>query len=562
MVNKVSLLYCNSNEKLHLRSEMPEFIKDLQLDKIIDIMCAGSKNQNCRRIITSVFTELCQNSEDIDYRYDILQDFIQSPHLVEDLEVLFSRLDSVERDRQASIRVKNRVSAEYKLIKDIVAFLEYCEIYKKLAAALNCYRGKYMSPGLKKFCATVCEYAAGNNFAELQKTLLTLKQCLKGYMRLKLEVRLDTSFKLIEALLVDIDSNGFGSDCIDKEEYAYGSWAQRLKKLFSIGSKYSDTQIIRHIDYILEQNVNEVKDKVLTSISSILEAMAASASSFLRNLSEELLFYEGALKLVNKMHRFGLAASRAVIAPAGERSIYVQGVYDLSFAFYLADSGCEKPMEVIVSNKVCLDDEGRIQIITGPNQGGKTTYIRAAGILQVLAQAGIPVPAAKAAVSPVDCLFTHFPADEKPESNEGRLGEELDRMLFILENATPKSLVLMNESFASTNSREGSAIAEDILSALAVIGARCAFVTHLYELAERVDSINKDIQAIREGSSRLVSMAAQFQEGDRSLEADNQKSIRRRTYRIVAGPPAKSSFAADIAEQFGIRCRSDVSEAL
>jgi DNA mismatch repair ATPase MutS len=239
-----------------------------------------------------------------------------------------------------------------------------------------------------------------------------------------------------------------------------------------------------------------------------------------------------------------------------------EGIYDLSFALYLSEKGCLNPMENIVTNDVCIKETERIQIITGPNQGGKTTYIRAMGILQVLAQAGIPVPAVKAVVSPVDRIFTHFPVDERPESNEGRLGEELGRMLSILENATPKSLVLMNEAFASTNSKEGSLIAQDILSALAVIGARCSFVTHLYELAHRIDNINKGLENIGEKCSRLISMAAQYEENQSNSEEEEDVEIRKRTYRIIPGIPSKSSFAADIAAQFGIRYMDFVEKSI
>lgn len=556
MFKKVSILYRDAEKELSLRSGMPEFIKDLEFGRIIDVMCEGSKDNIIRQVIVSVLTELCRSADDIDYRYDVLQDFLNIPALLSEMQYVLSQLYSIGKDRQASIRIKNRVSAEYKLAKDIGVFTEYCKVFKNLADVLSRHKAMYTSEGLKRLCVSVSDYAVSGNFIELEKMLLNLKQCLKGYMRMKLKVQMNTSFKLTEAVLLDIDSNGFGSDCIDKQKYTCGFWTRSLKKVFNLDNSDSDTYIVSHVDFIVEQNVKEIKDKVLTSVSTILEIAASTIASFLKKLSEELLYYEGAMRLVNKVHSLGLEVTRALIAPVEERSVQIEGIYDLSFALYLSGTGCKKLTEVIVPNDVYFNDTGRIQIITGPNQGGKTTYIRSIGILQVLAQAGIPVPAKKAVISPVDGIFTHFPADEKPGSNEGRLGEELDRMLFILERATPKSLILMNESLASTNSREGSLIAQDIMSAIAVIGARCAFVTHMYEFAGRVDTLNEDIQRVKKESNRLISMTAQFQECHGNSDGYDEASIRKRTYRILPGLPAKSSFAADIAKQFNINYRN------
>ncbi|WP_010247603.1 MutS-related protein [Acetivibrio cellulolyticus] len=548
MVKKVSLLYKDANRKLQLVEEKPEFIKDLQFDEILQIMTSGSNNTNSERVIVSVFAELCKDINDIAYRYDILQDFIKQPQMFSDIKSAFATMIPIERERQLSNRKRAEVSAEYKLSNGINMLLGYCKVCKKVGEVLKVSENSYLSDGLNNLSEAILGYVGNDKFNKLEKILMSLKKCVKGYIRLKLDASLTTSFKLKEAIVLDIDNNGF-----EKSEYITAHPSIGIKKLMGLGRKREYNYVVKEIDYILEENVDEIKNKILTNIACILEAMTVNVSSFLRNLSEEILFYEGAVKLVQTMKSLGMITTRAEMAPAEERTLTAEGMYDLSFALYLSGKGCLNPLGNIVTNDVCIKGEERIQIITGPNQGGKTTYIRAMGILQVLAQAGIPIPAVNAVVSPVDQLFTHFPVDEKPESNEGRLGEELSRILIILENATKHSLVLVNEAFASTNSKEGSIIAQDILMALAVIGARCSFVTHLYELALRVDNMNNGLLRFGRKYRPFISMAAQYEEICSNLDEDADGEIRKRTYRIIPGAPSKSSFAADIAAQFNIR---------
>lgn len=115
-----------------------------------------------------------------------------------------------------------------------------------------------------------------------------------------------------------------------------------------------------------------------------------------------------------------------------------------------------------------------------------------------------------------------------------------------MEEVIGDSLLLMNESFSSTNSREGAVIAEEILKALSVIGSRVVFVTHLYELAKRVDAINADTNGI----TKLVSMVAGIDESS-CREDSNNKAIRL-TYLVRPGEPLPTGFASDIAYHNGI----------
>ncbi|MGH3514105.1 MAG: MutS-related protein [Pseudonocardiaceae bacterium] len=122
-------------------------------------------------------------------------------------------------------------------------------------------------------------------------------------------------------------------------------------------------------------------------------------------------------------------------------------------------------------------------MITGANQGGKSTFLRSVGLAQLMMQCGMFTPAESFSANVCERLFTHFKRDEDATMTSGKLDEELARMSEIADAVTPHSMVLFNESFASTNEREGSEIARQIIRALVDNGIKVFFVTHLFDLA-------------------------------------------------------------------------------
>jgi DNA mismatch repair ATPase MutS len=194
----------------------------------------------------------------------------------------------------------------------------------------------------------------------------------------------------------------------------------------------------------------------------------------------------------------------------------------------------------IVTNDVDMDDAGRVLLLTGPNRGGKTTYTQMVGLCQILAQAGLWVPAEQARISPVDGIFTHYPLEESLATATGRFGDEAQRLSHIFMAATRHSLILFNESLSSTSPGESLYIAQDIVRILRRMGTRAIFGTHLHELAAGVDELN----ASTAGESQIASLVAS------RIEAGEDGH--RRSYKIVPGHPIGRSYAREIAAQYGI----------
>lgn len=215
-------------------------------------------------------------------------------------------------------------------------------------------------------------------------------------------------------------------------------------------------------------------------IKLVANALAQSADhifSFFNMLRIELAFCIGCLNLYEQLAQMGYSASFPLPVAPGERRHSFHGLYDVCLALTMKQK--------IVGNDVNADNKDLVTI-TGANQGGKSTFLRSIGLSQLMMQCGMFVPAESFCANICEGLFTHYKRKEDATMKSGKLDEELSRMSDFVDNITPNSMVLFNESFAATNEREGSEIARQITCALLEKRIKVFFVTHLYEFAHSV----------------------------------------------------------------------------
>jgi DNA mismatch repair protein MutS len=200
------------------------------------------------------------------------------------------------------------------------------------------------------------------------------------------------------------------------------------------------------------------------------------------------------------------------------REVEACAIFDLALSASLA-----KERRSVVPNDLELQGGERVMLVSGPNQGGKTTFARAIGQLHHLARIGVPVPGTSVRLPLVDAIFTHFERQEQVEDLSSKLEDDLRRIHAILEQAAPRSLLVLNESFTSTTVADQLVIGRRILRRILDGGLICIIVTFLDELAALDPAI--------------VSMVA-------AIDPDDDT---RRTFEIVRRPPDGLAHALAIA---------------
>ncbi|MDA8295417.1 MAG: DNA mismatch repair protein MutS [Actinomycetota bacterium] len=220
-----------------------------------------------------------------------------------------------------------------------------------------------------------------------------------------------------------------------------------------------------------------LRDRMVSLAANALAQSADHIVSFFTALRDELAFYLGCCNLHDDLLARGQVDCQPDPEPIGSSALAATGLYEPCLVLHTSQH--------VVANDLRAD--GRtVLVVTGANQGGKSTFLRSIGVAQLMMQAGMPVAAASFRTAIVRGVFTHFSREEDQTMTRGKFDEELQRMRAISGQLQPNALLLCNESFSSTNEREGSEIAAEIVGALNEAGVRVVFVTHLYELCRHL----------------------------------------------------------------------------
>lgn len=262
--------------------------------------------------------------------------------------------------------------------------------------------------------------------------------------------------------------------------------------------------------------LSQLKDEGINLVANALAQSTDHIISFFNMLRTELAFYVGCLNLHEQLVQIGEPSSFPYPKTHDECCHSFKGLYDVCLALNMKQK--------IVGNDMSAENKDLV-IISGANQGGKSTFLRSIGLSQLMMQCGLFVPAELFSANMCDSLYTHYKREEDSTMRSGKFDEELSRMSDIADHITSNSMVLFNESFAATNEREGSEIARQIVSALLEHHIKVFFVTHLYEFAH--DFYNKKMKN------------AMYLRAER--ESDGT-----RTFKLIEGEPLQTSYGVDL----------------
>ncbi len=542
----ISLLWLDAESSNDANASKLAAADDLRVKVIAD---AISPHVDYLGPIHNLLSTLLTDEETLRYRQDVLEDCLANPAFSEGLRALLPQLRNLHNTVRDIRARRNQVSLVLSRLSELE---DYIECVTELEALLRKHLAALKALAWRDLARELARIVNEPAFLQMTEELPQLRAEIRQVVSVTIGVNLSPDLKPVAATLLSINKERFHGPRFFRKLWGIDEEADRrgisTLRESPEAQRFRNGRILSERRDMLDRlaanalfgDLGVVLDDVIRPIARALERYTQIRSGLLRALEPEIAFYVGAAGLVSDFCDRGLSFCRPQLLPAEERRLEARALYNLDLALRFARQQREGDLKAqIVGNDVSFDDKGRIHILTGPNRGGKTTYIQAIGLLHVLAQTGMYVPADSAALSPVDGIYLHFPAEEKPNMESGRLGEEAGRLREIFGRATRHSLLLLNESLASTSATESYFLARDVVCCLRILGARALYVTHLHELAADCESINSDVP----GDSRVQSLISLVEEGEDGV---------RRTYQVVPAPPRGQSYAREIARQYGI----------
>ena len=469
----------------------PDLAKDLELDVLLRVM-AGDDKFLLGVARLGLHSGLTTRAE-IVYRQHVLADCIAEPQIVKDL---YQVAETVLVEEKKIIGWLFRDSPESILHRSRQVMQLFVDTLRRLRGIGDTNADRLRSEGFTRFFAMLASELDDEYLAEIQAHLD------------ELAFRRGT---LISA--------GLGEGCKGVgyilRRHPDQSWRDRRRR-----DRSGYTFVLPDRDENGMRTLSDLNGRGLNGTASALAQSVDHIRGFFQQLRAELGFYLGCLNLRDRLIANGEPVCFPVPADQGQQRLSARGLYDPCLALH-------PDTTKTVGNDVAADDK-RLVIITGANQGGKSTFLRGLGLAQLMMQAGMFVAAESFTASASSGIFTHFKREEDATMEQGKLDEELARMSEIASQIRPGGLLLCNESFASTNEREGSEIARQVIRALTEAGIRVVFVTHLYDLAQ--------------GCFAADDPTSLFLRAERHPDGH-------RTFRLRSGEPLPTSHGQDLYRQ-------------
>jgi DNA mismatch repair ATPase MutS len=487
--------------------EAPVHFVDLNLDQIINVITAGKDEYNLKPYFYTSLNDV----DAIKYRHEITIDL--------ENEILFENIKSfAQKMRTMREHVAQADKLYYKYQKESW-FLDAVEIY---CEAVNCLVHDLTlidlkSRGFLTFREYITNYAQSGDFTsllgktkKLKDDLSQVKYCL-----------------LIEGYSSRVRKNAI---CIEVRKYESEiDYSTDVAKTFD---KFQQGAVKDYrIDFPAWADMNQVEARALDLVAQLYPDIFLNLNNYCTEnvnyldetmgvFDREIQFYVAYLEYIAIFKRTGLKFCYPQITDK-YKEVYDYEGFDLALAHKLIT---EKSS--VICNDFYLQDKERILVVSGPNQGGKTTFARTFGQLHYLASLGCLVPGRKAQLLLFDKIFTHFEKEENIKDLRGKLQDDLVRINHILNQATSNSIIIMNEIFTSTTLEDAIFLGKKVIEKVIQLDLLCVCVTFVEEWASLSD--------------KTVSMVS-------TIVPENPA---KRTFKIVRKPADGLSYAISIAEKY------------
>lgn len=433
----------------------PECFADLHLDQIVSDVVRGNADGQLDRYFYLPLRE----ASAVTYRHEVFRDLDR----VEVCAPIKAFVAGMRTMRQQLDRVGRLWHPLQRQGWFVYAVQAYCDAVAALNDGLG--RAAPSSHGLREFADYVVSYVNGDQFRALVTEIADLQTELRG---IRYAVHID-------GLKVHVDRYDGRPDYSRAVTATFERFSSESARDYRVRMK--DFPDMNPVEEQILQCVAKLYDDQFTRLDTFCSRYRTYLDATIARFDHEVSFYLSYLAFTRRFTDAGLRFSYPRITD-DPGSIYADDAFDLALAGKTMTDG-----NALVCNDFRLNGPERVFVITGPNQGGKTTLARTIGQLAYLAALGCPVPASRAMMTLPDGLYTHFERRETLATTHGKLDNELVRIHDILSRATPGSVIVMNESFASTTVDDSLQIGAEVLERIIALGCVAVYVTFLDELA-------------------------------------------------------------------------------
>ena len=477
---------------------------DLNLNQVVNAV-AGQREE--RDLIAAVLSQVPADVSTVSYRHEVFRD-LEDPGLLRAASHFAGQMRAV-RVHLAQLSKMHSVHQREGWFLDAAAI--YCEAVRALAAALAA--APVVSRALRAFRAYLAAYADSSQFTALAAEAAARQDELA---RVTYQIR-------IKGLRVDVSRYDGAPDYSAEIEKTFARFQQGAAKDYLV--RYRTWPGMTHVGAQVADLAARLFSDEFTALSEFCRRHEAFTDPVISQFDRELQFYLAYLDYIGPLSSAGLSFCYPELT-RDSKEIVARDTFDLALAARLVPAG--KP---VVTNDFHLGGRERVIVVSGPNQGGKTTFARTFGQLHHLAAAGCPVPGSAARLFAYDQIFTHFEREEDLSDMTGKLEDDLLRIQKALLAATPRSIVIMNEIFTSTTVSDARFLGEKVMAKVIELDLLCVYVTFIDELTSMGPTV--------------VSMASTITPGNPA----------ERTYKVVRKPADGLAYALAIADKHRVTYR-------